>query len=98
MMRASRAPGVSSLGMICAVAASISAACSGEKNSSLAGWPDCATLWAWLWAARMPGQLVASQAETEPARKDRREAPGLFMLPLVHQRYHGGLRDSRDAG
>src|SRR5579864_1737772 len=59
--------------------ASISEAWSGEKNPSVAGRPDLARAWACSWAARMPGQCVASQIElrpeSEPTSTDRRECP-----------------------
>ena len=42
--RASRAPGVSSVGMIWAAIASTSAACSGVKNANACGCPDAAAV------------------------------------------------------
>src|ERR1700724_3000315 len=85
---ASRAPGVSSVGTICAATLSTSAPCSAEKNPSLPGLPDLATFWACSCAARIAGHCEASQAEpspvAEPAKNDRREAPcflGIFLQP-----------------
>ena len=42
MTRASRAPGVSSVGIICAAIASTSRACAGVKNPNFIGLPDWA--------------------------------------------------------
>src|SRR5215469_464718 len=73
---ASCAPGVSSLGIMREVMASISLASSAPKNANLAGAADCAAWRACVAAARRAGQCAETQrAESPPvpcARKRRR--------------------------
>src|SRR5215469_7804638 len=59
---ASRAPGVSSVGIIRAASASISAACSGVKYSNFGGSANCDECCACRVAARMAGQLAVTHA------------------------------------
>src|SRR5215831_12506435 len=63
---ASRAPGVSSLGMIRAVIASISFASCGLKNANFGGAVDCAALCAWSAAASRADQCVEIQTAESP--------------------------------
>src|SRR6267378_6267536 len=69
-MPASRAPGVSSEGIMRAVMASISTACSGEKNWNFAGVADLAAWCACSAAATIAGQCAESHTAltAPPAR------------------------------
>src|SRR5712692_9865376 len=95
---------MSSVGMMRAAIASISVACSGEKNSNLGSVADCAARCAWSAAARTAGQWAAIQALERPvmpwARNRRRESE-LSMrarLRAVEELYFGGQTGSRRKG
>ncbi len=72
--RASRAPGVASVGMICAAIASTSAAWAGVKNANARGWPDRAACCTKADASSMPSALAASHAPLTPASVSNRNS------------------------
>src|SRR5712692_142342 len=95
---------MSSVGMMRAAMASISVACSGEKNSNLGGVADWAARRAWSAAARTAGHWAAIQALERPvmpwARNRRRESE-LSMrarLRAVGKLYDDGQTGSRRKG
>ena len=84
MTRASRAPGVSSVGMICAAIASTSAACSGVKNANFdrlarTARPSARTLRRRGCPRSSPRPRRRSSPATESRRNARRDFPRVLM-------------------
>src|ERR1700726_3373607 len=102
MTPASRAPGVSSVGMIRATMESTSAAISGVKNSNIGGVADCAELCACCAAARATGQWVATQVAERLLkllrRKRRRECKRKGLSELRSSWYDRGQDRSNESG